>query len=447
MNSRDIYDPKEMDQYDYDDDAGFVRRFLWFCAGADGQLLRRCPHSERVKVEGIGGVVLATAILAFLSSSYAFYTVFGPKVGLALDQNQLAYDWAWGGVASLCGLIWGLIIFNLDRFIVTATGHGDGTSAITLSELANAIPRLIMAVVIGLSLSAPLEIRIFKTEIDAKMYDLQLTQAETNTKKAALLLEDAKVKLNEKISALNALRTSGQENLQQRIDQVRKAEVALDHEAQSGGKTGKRGIGPIYRKLESNLKQLQGVFASEKEQWETKREPKILGDIKALEAALVNAQVAYERSYSQEFKKAASLDGLGKRIELSHELFPTSSMVLMGLLIMIELAPVLIKMMLVTGPYDFLSENQNHLVAAKYAIEERMETKSEDGVLEIDSYMQFHQAELILSHEKGQLEVEKHLAQAAYAVFESRLRQHIEAHPEQYIADMPAQTDVDGKPV
>ena len=33
------------------------------------------------------------------------------------------------------GCIWGLIIFNIDRFIVASTGKGDGTEAITSGEI------------------------------------------------------------------------------------------------------------------------------------------------------------------------------------------------------------------------------------------------------------------------------------------------------------------------
>ena len=63
---------------------GAFTRFLWFCAGADGSLLARCPLSDWVKYQGIGGIVLATTVLAFVSASYAFYTVFSPKDATAL---------------------------------------------------------------------------------------------------------------------------------------------------------------------------------------------------------------------------------------------------------------------------------------------------------------------------------------------------------------------------
>ena len=40
-------------------------RFLWWSAGADVDLLSRCPGSDRVKYEGLGGVVLAVLLARF----------------------------------------------------------------------------------------------------------------------------------------------------------------------------------------------------------------------------------------------------------------------------------------------------------------------------------------------------------------------------------------------
>src|SRR5262245_57961960 len=85
---------------------GWLSRFMWFCAGADAELLKRCPGADRVKYEGVGGIVLATAVLAFASGSYAFYTVFEPKtemaLGRVLDQTTLAF-------ALSAGLVWALV--------------------------------------------------------------------------------------------------------------------------------------------------------------------------------------------------------------------------------------------------------------------------------------------------------------------------------------------------
>ena len=153
---------ESIDKYRYPDEGELhqskISKFLWFCAGADLQLLKHCPQSERIKEEGIGGVVLATGVLAFLSSSYAFFIVFrDPQINSMITSI----------LAIAFGFIWSLIIFNLDRFIVSSTGHGDGTEKITMEEFTGAIPRLIMALIIGFTLSKPLEIRIMKSELEA----------------------------------------------------------------------------------------------------------------------------------------------------------------------------------------------------------------------------------------------------------------------------------------
>ena len=108
---------------------GLASRFLWFAAGADSELLRRCPVSDGVKYQGVGGMVLATAALAFASGSYAFYAVFAPKDETALGGGEVHMPTVW--IAMGMGLHWAVIIFNIDRFIVSSTGKGDGSDRIT----------------------------------------------------------------------------------------------------------------------------------------------------------------------------------------------------------------------------------------------------------------------------------------------------------------------------
>ena len=69
--------------YTYDSFSGNSKpsehRFLWWCAGAHQKLLKKFP-SEYSKYAGLGGVILATFILASLSGGYAVHSVFGnPK--------------------------------------------------------------------------------------------------------------------------------------------------------------------------------------------------------------------------------------------------------------------------------------------------------------------------------------------------------------------------------
>src|SRR4051812_39303696 len=124
------------------------RNFLWWCAGAHQKLLSQFP-SEQTKYSGLGGVLLATFVLAALSSGYAIYSVFG---------NVL-----W----TFCfALVWGLIIFNFDRFLVsTMRKYGVSQS----KQIWMAIPRLLLALLIGLTIARPLELKIFEKEIAVKM--------------------------------------------------------------------------------------------------------------------------------------------------------------------------------------------------------------------------------------------------------------------------------------
>jgi hypothetical protein len=149
------------------DVGGWFERILWFAAGADARLLDRCPRSDKVKYQGLGGIVLATGLLAWLAMTFAVSTIFyDNEVMVLLKESGKEYQATLFPL--LIGLLWGLIIFNLDRFIISSTGKGDGTDRITGGELINGLPRILMALVIALSISAPLEIKLFDEEITKK---------------------------------------------------------------------------------------------------------------------------------------------------------------------------------------------------------------------------------------------------------------------------------------
>ncbi len=78
-----------------------LKRFFIICSGADTDILKETPLGEHNKYVGIGATIFFTAVMAFIASSYALYTVFDSVI-----------------IALGFGLVWGLLIFNLDRFIV-----------------------------------------------------------------------------------------------------------------------------------------------------------------------------------------------------------------------------------------------------------------------------------------------------------------------------------------
>ncbi len=124
-----------------------LQRFLWNCSGADSELLAQCP-TEWSKYAGIGAAVMFTAILAAFSGGYAFYAIF------RMSDQAVFY-------ALFFGLIWGLIIFNLDRFIV-ATIRKQGDTGLEIRQVA---PRILLAIFLSIVISKPLELRIFENRI------------------------------------------------------------------------------------------------------------------------------------------------------------------------------------------------------------------------------------------------------------------------------------------
>jgi hypothetical protein len=128
-----------------------VTRFFWFCSGAHVGTLKKYPI-EHNKYVGIGATIFFTALFASLSGGYAMYFVFSGS-GFA------------AGFAILFGLIWGTAIFNLDRYIVSSIDK-QGT---TNQQILQASPRILLAIMIGIVISRPLELKIFDKEIRQKL--------------------------------------------------------------------------------------------------------------------------------------------------------------------------------------------------------------------------------------------------------------------------------------
>ena len=125
----------------------WFQKFLMVCSGGNIHILRKTP-SDWNKFSGIGGIVLFTAVFATLSAGYAMFTVF--------DDIWISVGFA---------VLWGLMIFNLDRYIVSSIKK-TGT---WWNQVLMAIPRLILAAFLGVIISKPLELKIFEKEVNKQL--------------------------------------------------------------------------------------------------------------------------------------------------------------------------------------------------------------------------------------------------------------------------------------
>ncbi len=380
---------------------GFVTRFLWSCAGADDTILVRCPKSDSVKFQGMGGVVLATAVLAFASGSYAFYTVFGPKTGTALGRDLHVPTMV---LSILAGSVWALVIFNLDRFIVSSTGKGDGTPGITLREFVQALPRLVMAILLGVCISAPLEIRILKPEIDAQLELEQneyLAQLNEHTEE---MFQSSKQELRDKMAAAGQRLDASESYFEQRRIEIKEQRRLLELEAEGKTGSGRAGRGPAWQDKRDTLDQMVVELERDRRRAMEKNQS-IEAEIARWKQELDTIGDRQDAALASNVKQARHLDGLMKRIQISHEIGGLVPIFVLLLLLAIETGPIFFKMMLVHGAYDYLVENEKRLALARAGIETDAQiylpdTKDE---VRIDVY---HQAEVTFARARGRLHSE-----------------------------------------
>lgn len=426
-SSADAHDP-----YDYGtlQSVGWWTRLLWYACGADAQLLARCPQSDRVKFQGLGGVVVATAMLAFVSGSYAFYVVFGPKGGTALVEHPV--DAQALGLACGFGLLWSLVIFNIDRFIVASTGKGDGTEKITFGELFSALPRIFMAVIIGVALSAPLEIRILETEIDTELASRQKAERQRLDKSTDARTERDRAELSAKIDKSRQRLDARTAEYEKRRQEILSQRHALELEAEGASGSGKPGRGPAWRDKKENLDRLEKELEDWKKQVAEQDAP-VRDDIGRWRKQLDGISAEIQSEKDDNAKAAAKMDGLMMRIHISHEIGGAVPWVIMLLLLSIEVGPIFFKMMLIEGAYDALVENQKRLAAARYGVEPKRVTFVGDKKVVLEPV--YHAAETVAEARRQRREHEVTLIRAVHEAWRERVQAEISAHPERFVAD------------
>ena len=386
--------------------AGAVMRFLWKAAGGDRYILERATYSDQIKYMCLGGIVFATGAMAGLAGGYAFYTIFSPK-GSALEDS-IHYPTV--ALSFVFGIIWGLMIFNIDRFIVTSTGKGDGTEKITWDELKSAIPRIIMGAIIAITISKPIEIRMFQTEINIKLKEKQIEQQTAYIEKTK---KNFQIELDRNSKDL----AKYEQEIQDKIARHKFLELQYIEEARIIT------VGPRALALKAQMDKVDEEIRNDKQNSEYL---KLIKDKEDIETRLNNA-------LKESQKTADGLDGLLERIKLAHEVAGFWITLFITLLFLaIELTPIFFKLMLNKTPYDYLAENRDDLIRAENGIEVRYDYyKDKEGVerhLVIN-----HEAEKMIFEKMKVTEIQKELTEYAIAKYKEKEKEKIDANLDEYI--------------
>ena len=382
---------------------GRINEFFWLCSGVNRKILRQCP-TEYAKYAGMGGTIFFTACMAALSGGYAISTVFDSTI-----------------IAIFFGIFWGMLIFNLDRLIVN-TMYSDGKVTISWQELVSGLPRIIMAIFLGIVISTPLELKIFEDAIDIQieqdkdrllqekigetiqrrdstsqkrdeimngvaMFDTQITTSSTETNSLLSDINDLQTKLTGEI---NKIRGYDQQiaPLQRQINSMSSDNPQYQSIlSKIGGLKGKRASAVAQRNaLAAAIRGKQGNLAASdatlktlmsNKQTETQKESERLRqEVDSLNSIINESKVRHKDWTEEEIKAKGSfrdkLDvqykGFQARMnafsELKDESWATyiSSLFIMLLFIIVETAPTFLRMMVADGSYENLLDAEKHRI-------------------------------------------------------------------------------------
>lgn len=303
-----------------------LKQFFIICSGSDASILETCSVGEQNKYAGIGATVFFTAVMAFIAGSYALFTVF--------DNLYTAIFF---------GLIWGLLIFNLDRYIVSTikkTGNG-------LDELIQASPRIVLAVIIAVVISKPLELKIFEKEINQVLLEQKNELTLANKNQLAEQFYPSIDNLNQEISTL-------QEEITTKEAQVNALYDTYIAEAEGTAGTKLLGKGPVYKEKRDK----HDALLSELQQLKLDNKAKIA----AAETQIAALQGDYETKVISSQPIINNYDGLMARVNALKKLPWLPSFFIFFLFLAIETSPIFAKLLSPKGPYDFKLEDQESAV-------------------------------------------------------------------------------------
>ncbi len=278
-----------------------------------------------------------TGILASLSGGYAIYTIF---------QSPL--------LAVLFGMLWGMLIFFLDFFLVSSLKKQEHVS----KEMPFAIPRFVLAILIAIVISKPIELKLFEREINVEIEAMKSTK---NLEISNLVDKefgdiDQLTKENEQLKADIATKEQSRNQL---FDMI----VA---EAEGKSPTGRVGKGPVYSEKKAEFdraeRELQALRVANNKQIEKNNQ------------RIEELTAKRDERLSQTTKTSDQANGFLARLEAMSNISAKNTAVSIAswfitlLFIVIESSPIIVKLLSKKGPYDFLLEAEEFQKEAEASI-------------------------------------------------------------------------------
>ena len=431
----------------------FLQRFFIICSGSDKSILSKCS-SEWNKYAGIGATIFFTGLLAALSGGYALFSIFRG------DYFAIGY-------AIIFGIVWGLLLFNLDRFIVSSIRKENNIK----KELWHASPRFVLAIIISVVIAKPLEVKIFENRIEQQILENKFEKLVEEKEKIQNLNELSKLEnqITDKENELKHLDDIRDEDpqditfqellenktiLQREVNQVKSRNnksisdryirinaitsdssnyniekdslgniisKTMTPKASQQIKTFNNQITNLKNEIRNKEKQLSNVELDIKNAREyhydymtrqIRQKQSEIDRTNIMKASADSiAQVQYNESLSVKEKSYTNnlitqLEALGNLTKNNRTIRYTSWMIML-LFIVVETAPIVVKLISKRGPYDVILEHieQQHLLNERDSFhQQKSKVVSQHDLLDETLKME---RELDLQIEKMRLEHEK----------------------------------------
>ena len=352
--------------------------FIW-SSGANNDILRSVP-TEKNKYFGIGGTIIFTALMASFAGGYAFFTAF-KSVYLSVPF----------------GIFWGMLIFNLDRYIVASFGVGDGKKTISKQEIIEAAPRLAMAFILGLVISTPLELKLFEKEINVEIAEIikekrnSLADQDSSyvNERAILKKEVSVLEQDQRNAAQGSYKTLEKNDVNQKLQQRQQLESNLivlinnrnrnqqflkrcqqnpDNNCnadQNNYNTSSKRVQAKEKEIESINAQITAINKIDNENLKAIRSKNQIeidhknSRIKELDSIIARHEDSGEEVSKQYNGFMARMEAFS-RLKDTHFSLKLTGFLITLLFIFIEIAPILFKMMTERGPYDDIVDRIKH---------------------------------------------------------------------------------------
>ena len=324
------------------------KSFLWFFTGVDQVQLNANEHSyitERWKFSSLGITLIVMTIMSLISSFIAFHIV---------SSSYL--------IGLLGSFFWTLIIFNLQRFLLTLSNKTSQSSNVGLVELWQAMPSIIFSLIIGVTTAIPLQILIFQPDILIASKLKNIRQLSANLNKIDDIHHENVKYLNDQLIELN-VRKNLKYEFPNEIDCVKKLQVVNLYIQESNS-------APEINTCLDNIQAIQTQMDDEFKKTPDVTDEAIL--LHKLNLELIN--ISNEKL--EKIRASKQTLGLVGQSTIAFEVVPYFSWMLVFFIMFIQIFPVLIKMLGSKSVYDYWVEEQIRLKVASI----------EDAAIEIGAY-------------------------------------------------------------